>query len=151
MLLLLLFVSLLHRHDGADGICDVLAASMLHYPLMRIVGYGIPPRLAFHGRATCSCVTCLVCHVLTPFQSILVLRPMPLQSYSARQYSRHTCRLQCCAHSRRLCLQSGQAALAPSLGRCASLGCSRPWPYACRKLFGLFPRCLYDLTVMSRA
>ena len=58
MLLLLLLVVLLHRHDGAHGIRDILAAAMRHYPCMRIVGYGIPSRLAFHGRTASSCVTC---------------------------------------------------------------------------------------------
>ena len=53
LLLLLLFVLLLHRHDGAHGICDVLAAAVRHYPCMHIIGHGIPPRLAFHSRSAC--------------------------------------------------------------------------------------------------
>ena len=56
--MLLLFVILLHRHNGAHGVCDVLAASMRQNPLMHIIGNDIPPRLAFHSGATCSCVTC---------------------------------------------------------------------------------------------
>ena len=76
----MLSVFLLHRHDGAHSICDVLAAAMRHYPCMHIVGNDISPRLAFHGRAADSCVTCLVCHVLTPFQSISIPHPARLQS-----------------------------------------------------------------------
>ena len=48
-----LYRMLLHCHDGAHGICDVLAAAMRQYPLMHVVGYGIPPRLTFHSRAAC--------------------------------------------------------------------------------------------------
>ena len=55
---------LLHRHNGAHSICDVLAAAMRHYPCMHVIGYDIPPRLAFHCRATGSCVACLCLHIL---------------------------------------------------------------------------------------
>ena len=48
MLLLLLFILMLHRHNGAHGICDVLTAAMRHYPCMHVIGYDVPPRLAFH-------------------------------------------------------------------------------------------------------
>lgn len=75
-----MLLTLLHRHDGAHGICDVLAAAMSHYPLMHIIGNDIPPCLALHGGAACSCVTCRSLHILTPFQSFSVLRQMPLQS-----------------------------------------------------------------------
>lgn len=49
----MLSVVLLHRHDGAHGVCDVLSASVLHDPLMRIVGNDVSPRLAFHRRPAC--------------------------------------------------------------------------------------------------
>ena len=47
------FVDLLHRHNGAHGICDVLAATMRHYPLMRIVCNNILSSLAADGRSAC--------------------------------------------------------------------------------------------------
>ena len=49
----MLFVLLLHRHDGAHGVCDILAAAMRHYPLMRIVCNNILPSLAADGRSAC--------------------------------------------------------------------------------------------------
>ena len=61
----LLLVVLLHRHNGAHGICDILAAPVLEGPLMHVVGNDIPPCLAFHGRATGSCVTCCILHIFT--------------------------------------------------------------------------------------
>ena len=76
----MLSVFLLHCHDGAYGICYILAASVRHYPLMRIVGYNIPSCLALHGGATGSCVACLCLHILTPFPSFSVLRSGLLQS-----------------------------------------------------------------------
>ena len=53
MLLLLLLFVLLHRHNGAHSICDVLAAAMRQNPLMHIIGYDVPPCLAFHSRSAC--------------------------------------------------------------------------------------------------
>ena len=50
----MLFVLLLNRHNGAHGVSDVLAASMLHDPLMRIIGNDVPPCLAFHSGSACS-------------------------------------------------------------------------------------------------
>ena len=53
MLLLLLFVAILHRHDGSHGISDILAATMRHYPLMRIVCNNILSSLAADGWSAC--------------------------------------------------------------------------------------------------